>query len=122
MFLAWGIAAWFLPFSEGETFYTDPGYNVFYLAMGPLLIWTGWTWNPEIRQLWTAVYGVLFLVIAIAGWAVSGLDAANLGVTNLETADNIVHVLVGLTFLLVAFQARSDLVYGEPPGTAMNVV
>ena len=59
LLLAWGIASWFLPFDEGQSFYTDTGYNVFSVCIGVLVTWIGTTWNPELRRIWT-VYVELF--------------------------------------------------------------
>ena len=121
LLLLWGIAAWVLPFSEGDLFYTDLAYAVFYLAIGLLFLWAGITWSPEIRHLWTGLFGAFFVALSIVGWAISGQEAPNLGITNFESIDNVVHLLLGLLFLLVAFQSRSDQVYLEPAGTAINV-
>lgn len=117
----WGIASWFVPFEEGDDFYTDTGYNTFYLVVGFLVTWMGATWNPELRRIWTLYVGVLFLAVAAAGWIVVGRDAPNLGITNLENpTDNMIHLGLGVLFLLMAKFAKPDAVYPEPPGTAMN--
>ena len=122
LLLAWGIASWFLPFEEGDAFYTDTGYNVFFLCIGLLVTWIGTTWNPELRRIWTVYVGVLFFVLAVAGWIVAGRDAPNLWVMNLENpADNVIHLVVGLIFLATSKFAKPDVVYSEPPGTTMNV-
>ena len=122
LFLAWGVASWFVPFDEGDRFYTDVGYNTFYLAIGVLVTWIGTTWNPELRRIWTGFIGVLFLAMAIMGWAVVGRDAPNFWVVNFENpVDNVVHLGVGLVFLAVCIFGKADAVYGEPPGTTMNV-
>ncbi|MEE8517827.1 MAG: hypothetical protein V3S98_01730 [Dehalococcoidia bacterium] len=122
LFLAWGIVSWFVPFDEGDDFYTDAGYNTFYILIGLLVTWIGATWNPELRRIWTLFAGILFLAIAAAGWIVVNQDAPNLGFTNLENpADNLVHLAVGLAFVLAAKFAKPDAVYSEPPGTTMNV-
>ena len=120
--LAWGIVSWFVPFDEGDDFYTDVGSNTFYLSIGVLVTWIGSTWNPELRRIWTLFIGILFLAIAVAGWVVINQDAPNLGVTNLENpADNVAHLAIGLLFVIVAKYGKPDAVYPEPPGTTMNV-
>ena len=122
LLLAWGTASWFLPFEERDAFYTDVAYNTFYVALGLILIWAGTTWNPDIRSLWTAIFGLLFVALTIAGWAVSQRSAPNAGVTNLENpADNLVHLGIAIVFLTAAWRAKSDELYHEPSGTAINL-
>ncbi len=122
LFLGWGIASWFVPFDEGDEFYTDVAYNAFYLSIAVLVLWMGTTWNPELRRIWTGFVGVLFLVIAVMGWAVVDREAPNFWVVNFENpVDNLVHLALGLAFLTASFIAKPDAVYGEPPGTTMNV-
>jgi peptidoglycan/LPS O-acetylase OafA/YrhL len=122
LLLAWGIASWFLPFDEGQSFYTDTGYNALFLCIGLLVTWIGTTWNPELRRIWTVYVAALFLVLAVAGLIVAGRDAPNLWVMNLENpTDNVIHLAVGLIFLAASIFGKPDVVYGEPPGTTMNV-
>ena len=120
--LGWGIAAWFMPWEEGDEFYTDVGYNVFYLSIGLLVLWIGTTWNPELRRIWTVFTGILFLAISVMGWAVVGRDDPNFWVVNFENpVDNLVHLGVGLAFFVGAMFCKTDAIYPEPPGTTMNV-
>ena len=119
--VAWGVISWFLMGNEGDTFYTDVTYNIFYLVMGAIVLWSGTTWNPEVRRPWVKIFGSIFGVLAIVGWIVSSVDAPNLLITNMETADNVAHTVIALVFLLVGFYGKKDDVYLEPPGTTMNI-
>lgn len=122
LFLGWGVASWFVPFEEGDVFYTDVVYNTFYVVIGLLVTWIGTTWNPELRRIWTVFVGLLFLAVAIMGWSVVGRDAPNFWVVNFENpVDNVIHLGVGLVFLAVSIFGKPDAVYREPPGTTMNV-
>lgn len=122
LLLIWGIVSWFLPFEDDQSFYTDTGYNVFFLCAGLLVTWIGTTWNPELRRIWTVYAAALFLALAVAGLVVAGRDAPNLWVMNLENpADNVIHLLVGLVFLAGSIFCKPDAVYPEPAGTTMNV-
>jgi hypothetical protein len=121
LLLAWGVVSWFVPFDEGDDFYTDAGSSTFYLVIGLLVTWMGATWNPELRRIWTLYVGVVFLVVAVAGFIVFDQDAPNLGFTNLENpTDNLINLGLGVLFLLAAKFTKPDAVYPEPPGTSMN--
>lgn len=122
LLLVWGIAGWFVPSEEGDPFYTDAAYNTFFMVLGAVVMWSAFTWNPEIRHAWARVLGVGFVLLALTGWAVAGRDAPNLWVTNFENpADNVILLAIGFAFLLASFWARTDEVYLEPPGTTMNL-
>ncbi len=122
LLLIWGVVSWFLPFEDDQAFYTDTGYNVFFLSVGVLVTWMGTTWNPELRRAWTVYLAVLFLALAVIGWVVAGRDAPNLWVMNLENpGDNVIHLVLGLVFLAASIFSKPDGVYREPPGTTMNV-
>ena len=122
LLLMWGIASWFVPFEAGDELYTDVAYNTFFSVLGVIVIWSGITWNPEIRHAWTRVLGVGFVLLAIAGWAMAGRGAPNLWVTNLENpADNLILLAIGLASLSASVWAKPDDVYLEPSGTTMNL-
>ena len=115
LLLAWGIAGWFVPFEAGDTVATDMASNLFYTLLGPLLVWSGYAWSPNVRHDWTTNVGFLFLLLAIGGFAVSGRDAtSNLWVTNLETAENVAHLVLGVLMVLGGRRILTEEVYVIP--------
>jgi hypothetical protein len=121
LLLIWGIVGWFLSGDAGDAFYTDAMSNIFYMILGAIVLWSGITWNPEVRRPWTKIFGIILGVVAILGWALSGGDAPNLGIINMETTDNSVNSALALAFLWAGFYGKKDDVYLEPPGTTMNI-
>ena len=109
LLVVWGSIGWFLPFQTGDPYYTDTASNVFYLALGLLLAWSGFAWAEGISHDCSTFVGVAFLALAVAGFAVSGRSDPNLWVTNLENpADNVVHLVSGVVFVLAGRRVLTE--------------
>jgi hypothetical protein len=110
----WGLASWFLPFEAGDPFYADTASSLLYTLMGSLLVWCGFGWSPDVRHAWSRNAGLLFLLLGAAGFAVSGSGIPNLGVTNLELAENVFHLALGALLLLGGLRVLTQEVYLVP--------
>ncbi len=115
LLLALGITGWFLSADPGGAYVTDTASNLFYTLLGPFLIWAGYMWSPNIRHDVSVVVGIFFILLAIAGLSVAGRDASsNLWVTNLETLENIGHLVLGAIMVLGGLHILTEEVYVVP--------
>lgn len=88
----------------GALFETDLGHNLVHLLAGVLLIWAGLK-SEHIAGLALQVLGAVYLIVALIGFAV--VDATGmgsiLGLIHINTADNWLHVVLGVVLLGAGF-------------------
>jgi len=102
-----GTAGFFLDSSAGDAYHLDTGQNIAYLVIGLALLLVGEVWSSESKRIFLGVVGVLFLGVAIAGFAIAGGEGHDLGIFDVEHPwENVVHLLLGLLFLGVVFYPR----------------
>ena len=115
LLLALGTAGWFLPFDADAAYHADNAPSLFYTLLGVTLIWSGYTWSPNIRHDWATTVSILFILLATAGFAVSGRDAVdNLWVTNVGQIENAGHLALGLLMVLGGRGVLTEEVYVVP--------
>ena len=110
-----GVAGFFLDSSAGDGYHLDTGQNIAYLVVGLASLYVGEVWSSDSKRIFLGLAGVLFLGVAIAGFAIAGGDGHDLGIFDVENPwENVVHLLLGLLFLGVTFYPRRfrDYSYG----------
>ena len=96
---ALGVAGFFVESQPGDLFHLDTGQNIAYLVTGLAALLVGELWSSEWKRYFLGLEGVFFLVVAIAGFAISGGNSHDLGIFDVEHPwENIVHLLLGLLF------------------------
>ena len=102
-----GVAGFFLESSAGDAFHLDTGQNITYLIIGLASLYVGEVWSSESKRVFLGIVGVLFLGVAIAGFAIAGGVSHDLGIFDVQNPwENMVHVVLGLLFLGVVFYPR----------------
>ena len=102
-----GVAGFFLESSAGDAFHLDTGQNITYLIIGLASLYVGEVWSSESKRVFLGIVGVLFLGVAIAGFAIAGGVSHDLGIFDVQNPwENMVHVVLGLLFLSVVFYPR----------------
>lgn len=77
-------------------FAVDPLHNIVHLLTGVLgLLAISMDWE----QMFVKVFGVVYAVIALLGFFTGGV----LGMIMVNTADNILHLVIALVFLYLGF-------------------
>ena len=110
-----GVAGFFLDSSAGDAYHLDTGQNIAYLVIGLASLYVGEVWSSDSKRVFLGVAGVLFLGVAIAGFAIAGGEGHDLGIFDVENPwENVAHLLLGLLFLGVVFYPRRfrDYSYG----------
>ena len=110
----WGTISWFLPFEEGDAFYTDLASNLFYTLLGLLIAWSGWIWAEGMRHDWATWVGAGLVLLAIIGAVVSVRDAPNLWVANLDMTENVINLALGLVLVLGGRRVITDEAFLGP--------
>ena len=102
-----GVAGFFLESSAGDAFHLDTGQNITYLIIGLASLYVGEVWSSESKRVFLGIVGVLFLGVAIAGFAIASGESHDLGIFDVQNPwENMVHVVLGLLFLSVVFYPR----------------
>ncbi len=78
-----------------------PAHNVIHLVTGLLGLWAGLGKSPNGARIFAQVFGVVYTLVAIAGFAgIRDLGSIKLG---LNLNYNVIHLAVGLLGLLAGF-------------------
>lgn len=86
------------------TFYLDGAENWAHLILGLVALAAASWMTSEQSQKWlVALVGIIALYFGVWGFVVAGNPEPNYGVTNLETLDNVVHLVVAVWALWAAF-------------------
>lgn len=82
-------------------FAVDPFHNIVHLLTGVLgLLAIALEWD----QMFAKVFGVVYAVIALLGFFTGGV----LGMIMVNTADNVLHLVVALAFLYSGFLSEKE--------------
>jgi hypothetical protein len=81
-----------------------PIHNIVHLVTAAIALYLGFAGSPEGAKTFCAVFGAIYLLLGILGFAAPGVVASIIGhpgpVTSADlTPDNAVHLLVGIVFL-----------------------
>lgn len=90
---------------EGQLFHTNVLHDVFHLVTGLIFILIGWS-APSKAGTAFKVFGVIYLLLAVLGFVMApGREApeALLGLVEMNFADHILHVILGVVILALGF-------------------
>lgn len=118
-FLKWGgtilvilaVLGFFVPAFqvEGSAFSLGGAENWTHLVLGLVaLAAAAWMTDAQTQKWLVAVVGIIALYFGVWGFVVANNPAPNyMGVANLEMADNLLHLVVGVWALWAAFGNKS---------------
>jgi uncharacterized protein DUF4383 len=78
-------------------------HNVVHLLTGAVTLWAART----MPRTWAGIFGVVYLAVAIWGFLIGSGDSI-LSIIPVNTADNVLHLLLGLTGLAVYAATAPD--------------
>lgn len=91
----------------GNAFYLDMAENVAHLVLGVVALGAYFALKDDKLVRWLVILvGVIAAVVAVLGFINSGAPAPNLGVTNLELLDDVLHLVVAVWAFAVAFMKK----------------
>jgi hypothetical protein len=102
VFLIVGVAGFAVPNLFG--FHLTPIHNVIHIATGAVAAYLGFAGTYAASKTFCVLFGAVYLLLGIAGFAAPGLIASVIGhpgpVTSADLmVDNVFHAVVGLVFL-----------------------
>ena len=89
-------------------FETDLGHNLVHLAAGGVLLFAGMQ-SESLARLGLQVFGVVYLLVGLVGFAVVDSAVGHgslLNLVHLNSADNWLHIALGLVLLGLGFGVR----------------
>lgn len=112
VFILVGILGFVVPNLLGAHLSTS--HNLVHIISGAIALYFGMAGSLSAARMFCIVFGVVYLLLGVAGFALGdGPDRmfealAPLGL-HLGTMDHIIHVLLGLVFLVGGFLTKADL-------------
>lgn len=97
-----GLAGFAMPNLLGM--HLTPIHNIVHLLTAAIALYLGFAGSPEGARTFCAVFGAIYLLLGILGFAAPGVVASIIGhpgpVSSGDlTPDNAVHLLLGIVFL-----------------------
>ena len=89
-------------------------HNLVHIISGAVALYFGTAGTLAATRLFCIVFGAVYLLLGVAGFALgTGEDRmfealASLGL-HLGTVDHVIHVLLGLVFLIGGFLTKADI-------------
>ena len=110
VFLLVGILGFVAPALLGA--HLSPTHNVIHLVSGAIALWLGLKGTPGAARTFCLVFGAVYLLLGIAGFAMGTIQLPGL---HLGTVDHAIHVVFGVLFLLGAFATKASPTLPLPP-------
>ena len=94
---------------ESSLFHTDLMHNVVHLLSGAVLLYAGL--KTSAAALTLKVFGIVYLLVAVLGLLAIGESGMGivLGFIEVNSADNWLHVLLGIIILLAGLSDDSQI-------------
>ena len=107
-----GLAGFAMPNLLG--LHLTPIHNIIHLLTAAIALYLGFAGSSEGARTFCAVFGAVYLLLGILGFAAPGVVASIIGhpgpVTSGDlTPDNAVHLLLGIVFLAVGLMRPTDV-------------
>ena len=89
----------------GAIFETDSMHNIVHILFGVILLAVAFV-SAGASALWLKILGVVYLVLAVAGFATVPEGGQLLGLVMTNMADHWLHVVLGVVLIIVGFIAK----------------
>jgi hypothetical protein len=110
VFILVGLAGFAAPTLLGA--HLNGTHNLVHLVSGALALYFGFAGSLSGARMFCIVFGVVYLLLGVCGFLLgSGADRmlAIDDLLMLGTMDHVIHVLLGVVFLIGGFLTRADL-------------
>lgn len=106
---------------ENGIFQTDTLHDIVHLLFGVILLVVAFT-APLRSASWLTIIGVIYLVLAVLGFLLVGMESGKLlGLVLMNGADHVLHVVLGVVLILAGRAGNGRTTTGSMPmsGPAM---
>lgn len=122
VFLVLGVAGFVIPNLLGT--HLSLTHTIIHLTTGAVALWLGLKGSLGAARMFCIIFGAVYLLLGIAGFAAGSNSEPSAGVPGpadarlmkvipgaleLGTMDHVVHVLLGAVFLVGGFMTRSEV-------------
>ena len=87
-------------------------HNLVHIISGALALYFGFAGSLSGARLFCIIFGVVYLLLGVCGFLLGTGDGRMLAIDDLlmlGTSDHLIHILLGLAFLVGGFMTRADL-------------
>ena len=119
VFIVVGLLGMFVPnplVGAGALFDTNMAHDLVHLLFGIILLAVALK-MPGASAKWLKILGVVYLVIALAGFVLAPSGGLLFGLVETNDADHWLHVLLGVVLLVAGFMGKKDM--SMPAGPTM---
>lgn len=100
------------------TFMTNTAHDLVHLISGLILIFVAMK-SAGATGTTLKVLGIIYLIVAILGFVMTGADGMLLGFLMSNGADNVLHLILGIVLLGAGFWAGKKPMSSMPTGMGM---
>ena len=90
----------------------NTAHNLVHLVSGALALYFGFAGTLGAARLFCIIFGIVYLLLGVCGFLLGTGAERMLAIDDLlmfGTVDHVIHVLLGLIFLIGGFLTRADL-------------
>jgi hypothetical protein len=116
IFIAIGIIGFAVPDLMGM--HLTVGHNLIHLVSGALALYFGLKETPSAVRTFCVVFGIIYALLGVIGFAVGGVDGALTVIPNQLVwgpADHVIHLILGAIFLIGGFYKKPMLTRPTTP-------
>lgn len=108
VFVLVGLLGMFVPnplVGPGALFDTNQAHDIVHLLFGIILLVVAFA-APMKSALWLKILGVIYLIVALAGFVMAPGGGMLFGLIEANDADHWLHILLGIVLLLAGFMGK----------------
>ena len=109
VFILVGLCGFAMPNLLGA--HLSPLHNIVHLVSGALALYFGFAGSLSGAKMFCIIFGIVYALLGICGFLL-GTPPDHMfnvaGLLHLGTMDHIIHILLGLIFLIGGFMTRAD--------------
>lgn len=92
-------------------------HNIIHLVSGAIALYLGLKGSLSAAKMFCIIFGIVYLLLGIVGFLL-GKDPGKMfavfpGTLDLGTMDHIIHLALGIIFLIGGFMTKSDVVTSD---------
>lgn len=125
VFILVGIAGFVMPGLLGT--HLSFAHNLVHIVSGVIALYFGFAGSLSGARMFCIIFGLVYLLLGVVGFIAGSPGAPSMagmaadsrlwkvlpGTLELGTMDHVVHILLGLVFLIGGFLTRADITRGD---------